>query len=213
MYKELNNLSHFELQEKVIEQKRELESLRFELNNLQRKGEEASDRSRFQKTIYRLLIVIIAIIAVVILMAALYLPFLRIYGDSMAPTLTDGSIVLTVKDSTLEVGEIAAFYYHDKILVKRVIATAGNYVDIDAEGNVYVNEVLLEEPYLAEKSYGECDITMPYLVPVAKIFAMGDHRSVSLDSRTNTIGCVAEEQIIGKVVFCIWPLSEFGSVK
>jgi signal peptidase I len=111
----------------------------------------------------------------------------------------------------LERGDIIAFYYNNKILVKRVIANPGDWVDICPEtGNVSVNGVLLEEPYLQEKSFGDADIELPYQVPDGKIFVMGDHRSTSVDSRHTAVGCVAEEQIVGKIVFRVWPLNEFG---
>ena len=104
-------------------------------------------------------------------------------------------------------------HYNNKILIKRVIGSAGDWVDIDADGNVYVNEVLVEEPYLDEKAFGECNIELPYQVPESKVFVMGDNRSVSIDSRNTAVGCVAEEQIVGKVVYRLWPLKDFGSLR
>ena len=130
----------------------------------------------------------------------------------MNETLQDGDIVLSVKDSRMNSGDIVAFYYNNKILVKRVIAQAGDWVNIDADGNVYVNDVLLDEPYISNKALGECDIDLPYQVPENRIFVMGDHREVSVDSRTTTVGCVAEEQIVGKLVFRVWPFNGFGSL-
>ena len=106
-----------------------------------------------------------------------------------------------------------AFYYNNKVLVKRVIATTGDWVDIDEEGNVYVNNVQIDEPYLTDKAFGECNIDLPYQVPESRIFVMGDNRSVSVDSRNTAVGCVAEEQIVGKIVFCVWPFSQFGKIK
>ena len=147
-----------------------------------------------------------------VLVATLWLPVLQIYGSSMAPTLSDRDIVLTLKTSKFESGDVIAFYYNNKILVKRVIAQAGDWIDITPEGDVYVNGELLDEPYLDEKALGDCNIELPYQVPESRIFVMGDHRSVSVDSRNTAVGCVAEEQIVGKLIFRVWPFDLFGKI-
>jgi signal peptidase I len=130
----------------------------------------------------------------------------------MAPTLSDGNIVVSVKETRFKPGEVVAFYYNNKILVKRAIAEAGDWVDIDDGGNVYVNNVLLKEPYITEKAFGDCNIELPYQVPEGRIFVMGDNRAVSIDSRNTAVGCVAEEQIVGKIVYRVWPLTGLGKV-
>ena len=156
---------------------------------------------------------LVTVAAVAVLVAVLLLPVLQIYGSSMSPTLTDGNIVVSVKGSEMNTGDVVAFYYNNKILIKRVIATAGDWVNIDADGTVYVNNVRIDEPYVTEPAFGECDIALPYQVPESRIFVMGDHRSVSVDSRTTAVGCVAEEQIVGRIVYRVWPLSDLGRVK
>lgn len=168
--------------------------------------------SRYKKVILSTAATLITVAAVAVLVATLWMPVLQIHGSSMAPTLVDGNVLVSVKGTQFETGDIIAFYYNNKILVKRVIAKAGEVVDIQDNGTVLVNGSVIEEPYLTEKALGNCDIELPYQVPAAKLFVMGDHRSTSADSRNTAIGCVAEEQIVGKIVFCVWPISVFGSV-
>lgn len=163
----------------------------------------------FRSTVYTL----ITVAAAAVLVATLFLPVLRIYGTSMTPTMTDGDIVVSVKSGTFQRGDIIAFWFNNKILVKRVIAQPGEWVDIDGDGNVSVKGEPLDEPYLTEKALGECDIGLPYQVPEGRVFVMGDHRATSSDSRSSAVGCVAEEQIVGRLVFRIWPLNGFGPLK
>ena len=167
---------------------------------------------RFRSTVRSTFLSLVVVAAVAVLIAVLLLPILRIYGRSMSGTLDSGDIVLSIKTPRLETGDVVAFYYNNNILVKRVIANPGDWVDIDDDGNVYVNNVKVEEPYLEEKAYGETNIELPYQVPEGKIFVMGDNRAVSIDSRNSSIGCIAEEQLVGKIVFRVWPLSGFGAV-
>lgn len=169
-------------------------------------------REKYKRRYYRVLrstiYSLIVVAAVSVLVATLWLPVLQIYGSSMTPVLEDGDIVVSLKSSEFVQGDILVFYYNNKILVKRVIAMAGDWVDIDADGTVYVNGQALDEPYVQEKALGDCDIELPYQVPDGRLFVMGDHRSVSADSRSTAVGCVASEQIVGKLVFRVWPLTQ-----
>ena len=169
-------------------------------------------RKRYRNALRSTLYTLITVAAVAVLVATLLLPVLQIYGSSMSPTLADGDIVLSLKTSDFKPGDVVAFYYNNKILVKRVIATSGDWVDITPEGDVYVNSKLLDEPYLQEKALGDCNIELPYQVPESRVFVMGDHRSVSVDSRNTAVGCVAEEQLVGKLVFRVWPLPAMGRI-
>lgn len=170
-------------------------------------------RSKYQAVLKSTVYTLITVAAIAVLVATLWLPVLQIYGTSMTPTLQKGDIILTVKTSDLKQGDIVAFYYNNKILVKRVIALPGEWVKIDSDGTVSVNDKVLEEPYIKEKSLGETDITYPYQVPDERIFVMGDHRATSVDSRNTAIGCVSQEQVVGKIIFRIWPPREIGKVK
>ena len=165
------------------------------------------------RIVRNILFSVIAVIAVIVLIAALFMPVLQIYGNSMTPTLTEGNLVVSVKEHEFSTGDVIAFNYNNKILVKRVIAGSGELVDISKDGTVYVNNETIEEPYISEKALGDCDIKLPYQVPESRVFVMGDHRSVSVDSRNKSIGCVSEEQVIGKIVFRVWPLSGLGVVR
>lgn len=168
---------------------------------------------RYQAVLRSTVYALITVAAAAVLVATLWLPVLRIYGSSMTPTLQDGEIVFSVKTDTMEPGDVIAFYYNNKILIKRVIANPGQWVDIKEDGTVYVDERLLNEPYIKEKSFGDADIEFPYQVPDGKVFVMGDHRATSADSRHTAVGCISPDQIVGRILFCVWPLDRFGTVK
>ena len=161
----------------------------------------------------RTLSALVTVAAVAVLVTTLFFPVLRIYGTSMTPTLQSGEFVVALKTSNFKQGDVVAFKFDNKILVKRVIASAGQWVDIDSAGNVSVDGVPLDEPYIDEKSLGDCDISLPYQVPDGKVFVMGDHRSTSIDSRSTALGCVSQEQVVGKALLRVWPLDQFGPVK
>ena len=157
--------------------------------------------------------VLVVVAAIAVLITTLFLPILQISGDSMSPTLEHDEIVILVKTKEFDRGDLIGFYYQGKILLKRVIALPEDEVAIDAEGNVYVNGELLEEPYVTDKGLGDCDLEFPYKVPGTSYFVMGDRRSNSVDSRNSLIGTISQEDIIGKVVLRVWPFTEFGFVQ
>lgn len=173
---------------------------------------KAKYRKLLSEKIRSTVFMLIVVAAFAILVAMLYLPTLRIYGKSMKGTLEGGNIVLAVKSNRFKTGDIVAFYYNNNILVKRVIAESGDWVNITKDGTVYVNNKKINEPYIENKAYGETNIKFPYQVPENRIFVLGDNRKVSIDSRNTSIGVVSDEQLVGKLIFRIWPLSEIGTL-
>lgn len=156
--------------------------------------------------------VLVVVAAIAVLITTLFMPILQVSGDSMRPTLEHNEIVVLLKQKDFQRGDLIGFYFQGKILLKRVIALPGDTVVLDAEGNVYVNEELLQEPYVTEKSLGNCDLEFPFTVPSDGYFVMGDRRSNSVDSRNTMIGTVSPEDIIGEVFLRVWPFSGFGTV-
>ena len=155
---------------------------------------------------------LVVVAAVAVIVAVLLLPVLQINGTSMEPTLQEGNVVVAVNSKKYKTGDVIAFYYNNNILIKRVIASSGEWVDIDDDGNVYVNGVKLDEPYISEKALGETNIKLPYQVPDGRCFVMGDHRATSIDSRNTAVGCISNDMVIGRLLLRVWPLPEFGSV-
>lgn len=180
---------------------------------LEKELERQQYRNRYGKVLRSTIYTLITVAAVAVLVATLWLPVLQIYGNSMTPTLQNGDVVFSVKTSQPKTGDIVAFYYNNKILVKRVICGPGDWIDIDEDGTVYVNNEPLDEPYLQEKALGDCNLTLPMQVPDGRLFVMGDHRSTSVDSRNTAVGCVADEQIVGKIVLRVWPLNRLGAIR
>ena len=185
--------------------KRELPQLDF----LQKELKRELYKRRFRRLLRSTVNALIVVAAIAALVATLVFPVLQIAGTSMEPSLNDGDIVLLAKTDKLETEDLCAFYYSNKILIKRVIATPGDYLWIEPDGTVFLNGEALDEPYVWEKALGECDVEFPYQVPENAFFMMGDQRETSIDSRSSVIGCIPQDQIIGKILCKFWPLREF----
>lgn len=183
------------------------------VEQLERQLRRERYKIRYQYALRTTVYTLLAVAAAAILVATLWLPVLQVYGSSMSPTLTEGQMVVAFKNKKLAQGDIVAFYYNNKILVKRVIAGPGQWVNIDEDGTVYLDGEPLEEPYLVEPAFGQCDIELPYQVPEGHYFVMGDHRATSVDSRSSTVGCVSADQLVGRLAFRVWPLNEIGRVE
>ena len=185
------------LTEKVLEK---------ELRNIHLKK---SFRLALQRTLYLLLVVA----AVVVIISVLFLPIIHISGASMSDTLEDGDLVVAINNHKFQTGDVVGFNFNNEVLIKRVIATAGDWVDLDVAGNVYVNGRLLDEPYVTEKSIGECNIILPYQVPDGKCFVLGDHRATSIDSRNRSVGCISVDAVVGRLLWRIWPIESIGKIQ
>ena len=163
-------------------------------------------RKRYKRAFISTLSVLAVIAAVAVLVSTLFLPVIQVSGNSMEPTLSDGDVLVLLKSKHYERSQLCCISWQNKMLLKRIIGLPGDVVSIDTEGNVTVNGVLLDEPYVSDKTLGECDVTFPCQVPEGKVFVLGDHRSTSIDSRSSEIGCVDQDQIVGFVLFQVWPI-------
>ena len=179
--------------------------------SLPTKSQVETERKRYRRqkaynkalrgTVYVLTIVA----AVAVLIATLVLPVLQIEGTSMEPTLSNGDIVLLTKTTRFDHGDLCGFTWNNKLLIKRVIGLPGDWIEMDTDGNIYLNGEKLDEPYVQQKDFGECDLEFPFQVPQEQYFVVGDMRESSIDSRNTLIGCIPKDQIVGKVFFRVWP--------
>ena len=169
-------------------------------------------KRRYRRTLRTTLFSLLVVAAIAVIIAVLLMPVLLIRGSSMEDTLMDGDLVIALNNSKYKTGDVIGFYFNNGILIKRVIAVTGDWVDIDSDGTVYVNGVRLDESYVTEKSIGECNIALPYQVPEGKCFVMGDHRATGLDSRNTAVGCISNDVVVGKLLIRFWPIRTFGTV-
>ncbi|WP_029231569.1 signal peptidase I [Butyrivibrio sp. VCB2006] len=182
------------------------------VEDLRKELKRENNKKEYRNVLRNTLIVVVFVAAIAVLISSFYVTVLKVTGDSMTPTLETGQIVIAQNSKEFEAGDLLAFYYNNKVLVKRVIGSPGDWVNIDSEGKVSVNGVALDETYASDFSLEPTDIEFPYQVPENRWFVLGDHRSVSIDSRSSVVGCVTKEQLIGKVVFRVFPFNVFGGL-
>ena len=190
----------------------EEQNLKPSVEDLRKELKRENNKKEYRKVLRNTLIVVVTVAALAVLVSSFFVTVLKVTGDSMTPTLQTGEIVIAQNQSNFEPGDLMAFYYNNKVLVKRVLGSPGDWINIDADGVVSVNGVELPEDYVSDRSLQPNDIEFPYQVPENRYFVLGDHRSASIDSRSSVVGCVTREQLIGKIFFRVYPFNEFGGL-
>ena len=188
--------------------------LRFpEIEEIESELERLTQRNKYRRALFSTIGTLAVVAAIAVLVATLFLPVLQVTGTSMEPNLYAGDIIVGVRTNSFELGQVCSFYFNNKLVLKRVIGTAGDWINIDDDGRVYVNNILMEEPYVQEYAKGICDIEFPYQIPDGKVFVLGDNRAESIDSRSTAVGCVPVDEIVGKIIWRVWPLEKAGSLR
>ena len=212
--KDVNHLTRSELINLVYQMDKSNGRLQAPVSEqIKQERRKIRQRKAFRKFIIRTVSVLIVVAAISVLIATYWLPVLKVYGSSMSPTMEPGEVIVTVKSDAYKNGDIVAFWQGNKLLIKRVIAEPGQWVDIDSDGVVSADGQNLNESYLSEKTKGTCDIELPHQVKESHWFLMGDNRESSIDSRTTFIGDVSKDQIESKILFRIWPVNKIGIVR
>ena len=183
-----------------------------ELNEIESEMSQVRSKGRFRQSLKGTFGALVVVVAIAVIIAFILLPVLKITnGHNMEPGFQTGDIILLQKTSKAEKGDVCAFYFNNKLLLRRVIAGEGDKVEIDEQGYVKVNgEFLEEDGYISEHALGQCDIDFPFHVPAGQYFVMGDNRDFAFDSRATNFGCVSQEEIYGKPMARIYPFDRFA---